>query len=55
MKGQLLINSSGSGAGYNDSAHENNGGEAMAISGPEVVELQNTTASNHPSVSVLLF
>jgi len=26
-------------------------GEAMAISGPEVVEVQNTTASNHPSVS----
>ena len=45
------VNSSGSGAGYNDSAHENNGGEAMAISGPEVVEVQNTKASNHPSVS----
>jgi len=46
VKGELLIP-----AGYNDSAHENNGGEAMVISGPEVVELQNTAASKHPSVS----
>jgi len=45
VKGELLIP-----AGYNDSAHENNGGEAMVISGPEVVELQNTAASKHPSV-----
>ena len=45
------VNSSSSGAGHNDSAHENNGGEAMTILGPEVVELQNNAASNHPGVS----
>ncbi len=43
--------SGGSAVGQNDSAHENNGGEAMAISEPEVVELQSTAASNHPDVS----